>query len=159
MNGLHYLARLVRHPGQPFHVLDLMNDGRQGEHVGGCHENGAPLLDVRAKAECRQRLNDLRVELEEAEQFNDAGRLERLRAEIEAITEQLAAAVGLGGRDRHAASATERARSTVTQRIRSAIKKIHQRSSSLADRLARRVKTGTFCVYEPDPAHPIVWEL
>jgi class 3 adenylate cyclase/tetratricopeptide (TPR) repeat protein len=158
-NGLHYLAHLVCHPGQAFHVLNLMNDGCQGVSRGGGHENGAPLLDVRAKAEYRQRLKDLRAELEEAEQFNDGGRTERLRAEIEAITEQLAAAVGLGGRDRHAASAAERARSTVTQRIRAAIKKIHQRSPSLADRLARRVKTGTFCVYEPDPAHPIVWQL
>ena len=159
MNGLHYLARLVRYPGQPFHVLDLMNDGNQGENGGDGHENGAPLLDARAKAEYRQRLSDLRGELEEAEQFNDTGRTQRARSEMDALTEQLAGAVGLGGRDRQAASATERARSTVTQRIKTAIKKIGERHPSLADRLARRVKTGTFCVYEPDPAHPIVWQL
>jgi hypothetical protein len=41
------------------------------------------------------------------------------REEIEALTQRLAAAMGLGGRDRPAGSAAERARSTVTQRLSS----------------------------------------
>ena len=58
-----------------------------------------------------------------------------------------------------AASATERARATVTQRIKTAIKCIAAHSPTLADHLASRVKTGRLCVYRPDPALPIAWQL
>src|SRR5262249_33750134 len=112
-----------------------------------------------AKAQYRNRLSELRGELDEAEQFNDHSRSEQLRAEIEAISDQLAAAVGLGGRDRTAASTAERARATVTQRITTAIKRIAAQNPALADHLSSRVKTGRFCVYRPDPARLIEWEL
>ena len=107
----------------------------------------------------KRRLAELREEVEEANQFNDIGRAERARAEMEAIGEQLAAAVGLGGRDREVGAAAERARSAVTQRVRSAIKRIAQEHPALADHLANRVETGTFCVYRSDPMRPIEWRL
>ena len=170
--GLQYVAHLIRHPGQEFHVLDLIECGaRVGDGVSGNQKpkttnqrlptasEGLPILDGAAKAAYRSRLGELREELTEAEQFNDVGRLQRLRAEMDAVTEQLSAAVGLGGRDRTALSATERARSTVTQRIKTAIKRIGERSPALADHLADRVKTGTFCVYRPDPNRPVRWRL
>jgi len=162
VKGLHYLAHLLRHPSQEFHAIDLVqSDDRTSPRARFTEAGGdaGPLLDAQAKAEYRKRLSELRAELDEAEQFNDAGRVERLRAEIESISEQLAAAVGLGGRDRAALSATERARSTVTQRIKTAIRRIAAYSPALADHLASRVKTGRFCVYRPDPARPIEWTL
>jgi hypothetical protein len=172
--GLQYLAHLLEHPGREFHVLDLIQNqglgvtdsGRANPGPGpdtrhqrpGTINGGVPILDATAKAAYRGRLAELHEELAEAEQFNDAGRMERLRAEIQAITEQVAAAVGLGGRDRTALSAAQRARSTVTQRIRAAIQRISTHSPALADHLTNRVKTGTFCVYRPDPNRPIDWE-
>jgi tetratricopeptide (TPR) repeat protein len=165
MNGLHYITHLLRHPSREFHVLDLLQSplpefrGENHSQRAELRDQGLPILDGAAKSAYRQRLEELREELAEAEEFNDAGRTEHMRAEMEALTEQLASAVGLGGRDRRASSAAERARSTVTQRIKKALKKIGERHPSLADRLARRIKTGAFCVYEPDPVHPIVWQL
>jgi tetratricopeptide (TPR) repeat protein len=165
VKGLQYLAHLLRHPGQEFHALDLVRDldladpRYNGGERGEARSAKLEILDAPAKAAYRQRLGDLRAELEEAEQFNDRGRSEELRAEIEALTEQLAAAVGLGGRDREAASATERARSTVTQRLKKVIRKIGEGSPLLGDHLSSRVKTGTYCIYQPDPARPIVWQL
>jgi hypothetical protein len=70
---------------------------------------------------------------------------------------ELAAAVGLGGRDRRAASDAERARLAVTQRVKAAIKRISGLHPGLGRHLGMSVKTGTFCVYTPDPAHPICW--
>ena len=43
---------------------------------------------------------------------------------MRAIAQQLAAAVGLGGRDRQASSDAERARSAVTKRIKEAVSRI-----------------------------------
>ena len=122
-------------------------------------DRGLEMLDAHAKAAYRRRLAELRAELEEAEAFHDAGRTARAPAEMEAISEQLAGAVGLGGRDRRAASASERARSPVTKRIAEALKRIAEASPALADQLRGRVRIGTFCVYVPDAAHQLAWEL
>lgn len=160
--GLRFLAHLLRNAGQEFHVLDLIGlvageppDPRAPRAQGGA---GA-LLDDRAKSAYRARVEALREDIEEAERFNDRGRAERAREELEAISEQLAAAVGLGGRNREAASAAERARSTVTQRIKDAIRKIGTEEPTLGGALSRAVKTGTFCVYRADAGSPITWHL
>jgi len=165
MRGLHYLAHLLRHPGQEFHVLDLMRrrpQARQGEPELRnvlSSETRHPLLDDTAKAAYRRRLEDLREHLAEAEQFNDIGRADQARQEIHALTQQLAAAVGLGGRDRSTRTAAERARAAVTQRLRAAIRRIALQHAALAAHLSARVRTGRFCVYRPDAENPISWEV
>jgi hypothetical protein len=163
MKGLHYLVHLLQHPGQEVHVLDLIGQASARGHAADVDRPAAagplPRLDDRAKAAYRERIEELRTELADAEGCNDVGRVARAREEIDVLTQQLAAAVGLGGRDRPAGAAAERARTTVTQRLRTVIQKIAQRQPGLADHLTARVRTGTFCVYQPDPERPIVWEL
>jgi hypothetical protein len=159
MKGLCYLAYLVRDPGREFHALDLMRMQMQRDGLGTPVEHGLEVLDPQAKTAYRQRLEELRADLEEAEAFNDTGRAARAREEMEAIGEQLAAAVGLGGRVRTVRSTAERARTTVTQRVRAAIQRIAQQQPALADHLDSRIETGTFCVYRPDPTRPIAWDL
>jgi non-specific serine/threonine protein kinase len=78
---------------------------------------------------------------------------------VDALTRQLAGAVGLGGRDRRLPSAAERARVNVTKAIRTAIRRIAEHDPALAEHLTRTVRTGTFCVYAADPATPPRWEL
>ena len=78
---------------------------------------------------------DLREELEQADQFNDLGRAARTRDEMGFIEAQLAAAVGLGGRDRKTASHAERARVMVTKSIKSALNRIRQADPELGRRL------------------------
>jgi len=101
------------------------------------------ILDAEAKAQYRQRLDNLRVELEEAERFNDLERATKNREEIEFLTEQLARATGLGGRDRKAASAAERARTNVTMAIRASLKRIAEQSPSLGRHLLTRSGLGS----------------
>jgi hypothetical protein len=59
--------------------------------------------------------------------------------------------VGLGGRARRSGSAAERARSAVQRRIKNALSRIDELAPELGAALARRTKTGNFCVYRPDP--------
>jgi non-specific serine/threonine protein kinase len=115
------------------------------EHVTG---DAGPLLDAQAKAAYRGRLDDLRDELAEAERFADAPRARRAQEEIEAIAGQLAGAVGLGGRDRRAASDVERARINVQRRLKDAIDRIGAEDAALGRYLAAAVKTGIYCVYQ-----------
>jgi class 3 adenylate cyclase/tetratricopeptide (TPR) repeat protein len=169
--GLHYISHLLRHPGRELHARDLVAlvdsaaDSVQASHGAGEGElvtrsslgNAGALLDGQAKADYKRRLEDLRVELDEAERFNDPGRAARAREEIGFVTNQLAAAIGLGGRDRVAASNAERARLAVTKRIKAALVKIRHANPALARHLARAITTGYFCCYAPTVDTVISW--
>ncbi len=65
------------------------------------------------------------------------------------LAEQLASAVGLGGRDRKAASNVERARVNVQRRLKDAIRRIAEHDAALGRYLDATVRTGTYCVYRP----------
>ena len=67
-------------------------------------------------------------------------------------------AVGLGGRDRRAASASERARVSVTRAIRQAMARIGEHHPQLGEHLSRTIRTGTYCAYLPDPRAPAGWD-
>jgi non-specific serine/threonine protein kinase len=117
------------------------------------------LLDAEAKGAYRLRLKELHEELEEAESFNDPERAAGAREEIDFLTRELAGAVGLGGRDRKAASNAERARVSVTKAIRATIKRVSEHDPKLGQELGVTIRTGTFCSYRPDPRRPIVWRV
>lgn len=117
------------------------------------------ILDAQAKAEYAARLRDLHAALDEATRFNDTGRTVRLREEINALTHELAAAVGLGGRDRKAASASERARVNVSRTLADAVKKIAIKSPELGKHLSKTIKTGTSCCYDPASDSPVSWRF
>jgi hypothetical protein len=119
--------------------------------------DAGPVLDSKAKAQYRRRLEDLQGELEEAERFNDPERAARARAEIDALVEQLAVGVGLGGRDRKASSQSERARISVTKAVKDSLKKIADNEGLLGGHLRTSLRTGTYCSYSPDPTAPINW--
>jgi hypothetical protein len=67
--------------------------------------------------------------------------------------------VGLGGRNRRAASASERARQSVTKTIKAVVDRIVQSDAALGDIFSRCIKTGNFCSYQPDPNFLIAWEF
>jgi hypothetical protein len=161
--GVHYLVRLLVAPGQELHALDLAGGIADPAATGAAavdpelsvrgrgQDDAGALLDARAKAEYRGRIEDLREEIEEAEAFNDVERASRAREELEFLGRELSAAVGLGGRDRRAASAAERARVNVTRALRATVDRISGHDATLGHHLRTCVRTGTFCVYEPGP--------
>src|SRR5262249_9215195 len=48
---------------------------------------------------------------------------------------------------------------SVTKTIRAAVDRIAQNEAALGDMLARCIRTGAFCAYEPDPDVSIEWEF
>lgn len=140
--GLGYLGYLLEQPGRQVHVLELVGVDAQPGDAG-------ELLDARAKAEYRERLDALRDQLAEAEAFGDVARASRLEAEIESLADQLAGAVGLGGRDRRAASVVERTRINVQRCLKDALSRIAAADPPLGRYLSAAVKSGTYCSYLP----------
>jgi hypothetical protein len=162
--GMRHLATLLAQPGRPIHVLDLAG-GTSASGVAGTDEvadvedagvgfvvgfgDAGEVLDDTAKNAYRRRLSELEEAIAEAEQFNDIGRAAQLGAERDMLIEQLAQAVGLGGRDRRAVSISERARVNVTRAIRSAIRKIGELDRDAGHYLDTTVVTGAYCVFDP----------
>ncbi len=176
VKGLSYIQRLLQHPGEEFHALDLV--GGLGASVDGerveTHASSLPagvsmrrgfsgdsgeMLDPQAKQEYRRRLVDLNREMEDSRQLGVTDRADELQSEIDFLKTELSRAVGLGGRNRRAGSTAERARLSVTRAIRSAFQKITEHHEALGELLSRCIRTGSFCSYVPDPQAPLDWQF
>jgi hypothetical protein len=155
LKGMRYLARLLAHPGREFHVLDLVAAENGVAPVGDAGE----MLDARAKDAYRRRLAEIEEDIEQARALGDAERAAQADAEHDFLVRELSRAVGLGGRDRRAASASERARVGVTRAVRKAIGQIGEHHPRLGEHLDRAIRTGTSCAYLPDPRASSGWRL
>src|SRR5581483_7805203 len=76
--GLHYIARLIAEPGRDIHVLDLAigSGDTSDEPTGGARrpvEHAGAILDRRAIAEYKERLDELRADVDAASRANDLG--------------------------------------------------------------------------------------
>jgi tetratricopeptide (TPR) repeat protein len=166
--GLRYVARLLADPGRELHVLDLAvtehadaGDDQpldRGAASALHSSDSGEILDARARGAYRRRLADIDDDIAEARQLHDTSRVEQAMAERDFLARELSRAVGLGGRDRRAGAASERARASVTRAIRHAMARIRTHHPVLADHLDRTIRTGTYCVYLPDPRVPAEWE-
>jgi tetratricopeptide (TPR) repeat protein len=161
MKGLHHLSRLMGDPGREFHVVDLvaLDRGVAGTSDSYTDKGAGQLLDARAKAVYRRRLQEIEEDLDEARGFGDSERAARAESERDFLLRELSRAVGLSGRDRRAGATSERARASVTRAIRHAMTRIGTQHPVLGEHLDRAVRTGTYCVYLPDPRVPVDWIL
>ncbi len=150
LKGFVDIRGLLERPGEEIHCLDLAQR-LPSEH------GGEEVLDDRARAAIKARLRDLQEEIAEAEDRNDIGQTERLRGEFDTLLETLSRALGLGSRSRRLGSLAERARTTVTWRIRHAVRRIEAAHPELGRHFAHSLRTGTFCSYSPE--RPVAWRL
>lgn len=162
VKGMHYLARLLAHPGREFHVLDLV----VAESGGAADRSALPyatlgdageMLDTRAKEAYRRRLTEIDDDLTQARALGDAERAAQAEWERDFLVRELSRAVGLGGRDRRAAATSERARVGVTRAVRRAMTRIAEHHPRLGAHLDRTIRTGTYCAYLPDPRAGAEW--
>jgi tetratricopeptide (TPR) repeat protein len=167
LKGMRYLARLLADPGREYHVLDLVAaEAGSGARADSSQAAGLPrsalgdageILDARAKDAYRRRLAEIDDDIDQAHAIGDAERAAQAEAERDFLVRELKRAVGLGGRDRRAASASERARAAVTRAVRQAIARIGEHHPQLGEHLSRTIRTGTYCAYLPDPRVPAEW--
>ena len=169
--GLAYIQRLLRHPGREFHSIDLHGlaggESAQAARSPEAMQELTPLdrgdagamLDAQAKTQYKQRLAELREDLEEAREHGALDRVDKLESEIEFLAREVSRAVGLGGRDRRAASSSERARLAVTRAIKVAIQRASAQHAPLGRLLQLCIKTGTFCSYTTSSDTAVDWQF
>jgi pimeloyl-ACP methyl ester carboxylesterase len=175
VRGLAYIAYLLGHPGEEFHVISLApksgvtqddlaetateEQASQSDLTVSRMGDAGEMLDAQAKAAYKRRTVELREQLEEARERGQLELVDRLEDEIESLGRELSRAIGLGGRDRRAASASERARINVTRAVKIALERIAEHNPALATLLTNSIRTGTFCSYTPDSRLPASWQL
>lgn len=137
--GLGHLAALLASPGTPIAAMTLAaSRGAGGGGAGGL-------------AAQRARVGELSEEIAEARAFNDPERVARARAELEQLAGRLEG-------DVHTPPA-ERARVNVTRALRAALRRIEGHEPELGHILKRSIRTGSSCVYQPDPDAPLHWDV
>jgi non-specific serine/threonine protein kinase len=163
--GFDYIAELLRRPHRGVYVVELMSPGgttaltsrevdAHGLHVVAAARSDSD-LDRRARRDYRARWRELLADLDEAERDHDPGRAAAVQHELDMLARELTTgrrAGGIGG-----ASAQERARVNVRNCVSAALRAVRRHDEPLWRHLTNTIKTGTYCVYEPDRA--IDWEL
>jgi hypothetical protein len=167
------LSILLAHPEAEFHVLHLVqltekldpeSIGRQpvrGEELKELNIEGGldPLLDDRAKREYADAIVSLKEQIEEADRFNESARASGLRDRLRWFLQEKKRAVGFRGKDRPVADPEERARTKIRKNFKAAVETIRRVHAPLGDYLEKRVKTGRFCSYNPDPNRAVAWAI
>jgi pimeloyl-ACP methyl ester carboxylesterase len=159
--GLRDLARLLAAPGHELHVLDLATPGAApltatsmrealdaGLTVGSSVTE--PVIDDVARAAYKSRIAELRQDIDEAEVNGDGEAGANAQRELDVLVGHLASAYGLGGKPRRTPDHVERARKTVTRRIRHAVARIDRAHPALGRHLHASLHTGVYCSYAPE---------
>ncbi|GAB3845335.1 ATP-binding protein [Dactylosporangium cerinum] len=155
--GLHDLRLLLSRPGTDVPAAELLDPAAGPDLVAARRFGGDPVLDDEAKVRYRLHLDQLDEEIDRAAIRGDEARLAALDAERAALLEHLRAAAGLAGRNRRLGDDAERARKTVTARIRDTLRRLDGRHPALAAHLRDTVSTGSTCGYHP--AEPLPWRF
>jgi hypothetical protein len=168
LKGYRYLERLLASPGRELHSIDLVavehgtlrpsttgpGDGGHPQHG----DQGLPVLDQAARDAYRRRLADIDDDIDDAERMHDTARAELARRDRDYLIAELKGAFGLGGRHRSTGGANERARTSVARTLRYAIERLEEHHPAVAAHLRASLRTGTYCAYDPEPAHAVRWE-
>lgn len=141
--GMDYLTTLIAQPDVEISAVSLVSD-----HMMSCRGAPAePVLDARAAASYRRRIEELRAELDDADVCADLERAARARIELDQFLDELRRASGLGGQARSFSDDAERARVSVHKAIKRALRMITEVDAVLGAQLASRVVTGMRCVF------------
>lgn len=155
--GLRDLHVLLGRPGTDVAAVRLLSPEGGAIVVAARRMGGDAVLDEEAKAQYRRRLSRLDEEIDRAVELGDDHRATEYDRERAALLNELRAAAGLAGRDRRLGDEAERARKTVTARIRDTLRKLEQTHPELAAHLRATISTGTTCAYRPEGE--ITWRL
>jgi hypothetical protein len=145
--GFHQLQYLLRHPQQRVSVVDLAQVCGQKIVVNQlCTEH---LADTAALDQYRQELENLRDQIEMAEQTGNVDRATTLANEKEKLMHHIANAQPFRGINRPLADQCDKLRKRVSFTLRSSLRKIIDPDPELGEHLHAGVKPGFACAYFP----------
>jgi hypothetical protein len=147
--GLHAIATLLAEPHRSVSAAELAGTVAP--------DRGEPILDRRAVATYRARIQDLDDEIDVADTNHDLHRAATARIERDALLDELRRATGHHGHSRRLGDDSERVRKTIRARIHRAILLIADHHPPLAEHLRESIETGSWCTYRP--AEAFAWTI
>lgn len=163
--GLEYIEFLLKNPNQEFGVADLYFQlrGRSSLHhrpmedeelrISGVGK-GEPLHDEKTGKETSRKLNELRDELDFAEETGNEDRKAEILEEMQKIYEYRKSSSGWRGRTRRSHDEMSNIRISVTNAINRMKRHISNEHRSLGEHLTLRIITGNFVRYNPPEKFP-----
>lgn len=151
--GLGYIARLLMDPHRSIAAVTLLA-ARTGIDPRVSSGSSGEMLDEQSRAEYAQRYQELRDDLDDANELNDHAKIGKLEGEMEQLANQLAAATGLGGRGRQTTDA-DRIRKSVSTAVARDIRRISKEHEALGRHLGTFISSGLIFRYAPEP--PVDW--
>jgi hypothetical protein len=142
VKGFYDLLKLLANPEKQFHCTELMG--------AGLVMSAELVFDEKAKRSYQKKILELEEEIRWSENNNDLQRTATLHKEYDNIVDHLTSSLGLRGKIRKTHDVLDKTRSAVTWRIRNTIQKIEKVHPMLAKHLSASIKTGIFCVYNPE---------
>ncbi|AKA36104.1 tetratricopeptide repeat protein [Flagellimonas lutaonensis] len=146
--GMLDIAYLLKNAGEAIKAEVLLG--------GQVRQTTVELTDKEALLNIKSRLEEIEALLADARD-EDMNETESLKREYDQLTEYISSVLDNKGRIRVKGSTSDKARSAVTQRIRSALRKIEQVHPELYQHLSSTIKTGNYCSYQPEKK--IDWDL
>jgi len=145
--GLQNIAQLIINSGKEIHVRSLA----AGENLESYfHSQSIEILDRQALNNYRQRLSEITEQKSIAAKQGDETEYAKLELEQDGILNELNRATGMAGKTRNFNSDDEKARKSVSARIRNSINRIRALHPELAEHLNHSVKTGLYCCYNSE---------
>lgn len=142
-----YIARLLATPNRPVPAITLLAS-RIGIDERKLTGSSGELADEQTVEECRQRYAELMREIEEANEHNDLGRLEKLQGEQDALTTHFASVLGKGGKPREVGD-IKKVSQSVSVGIKRTIDVLDMELKPLADHLRTYLSRGVCPMYAP----------
>jgi hypothetical protein len=148
--GLDVIQRLLKTPGEPVSMLDLIG---ADDRMRADRRSTQPVLDDRTKRELREKMAELTAEWNQAKLDNDQATLDRTGSEIEQLKRLAANAIGRGGRNRDMNNPFNTLRVRLRGQLNTAYKAMRSANpplKSIADHLDAAIKSeGTAFIYRP----------
>ncbi|MGQ9915699.1 MAG: hypothetical protein ACUVQQ_15275 [Thermogutta sp.] len=146
--GFQYIAKLLAAPAGAVAMMELVGGVEGGIRVTA----GDKVLDATALKSYRERLAEIKAEIEEARRDNDLGALENLTREKQSILDELKSATGLGGKGRKLGDDLNRVRSRIANALERAFRALEKGGlKKLANHFRLTISAeGKTCVYRPD---------
>lgn len=146
--GMAYIARLLAEPQQELAAVTLLA-ARAGIDPRFASGSSGEILTDETRENYRRRYQELQDEMEEAKTNNDLGQIETFEGEMEALTNELASATGLGGRSREK-SDIEKVRKSVSMAVSRDIERIGKQHEALGRHLLAAIGSGRTFRYAPE---------
>jgi hypothetical protein len=145
--GMLHLAVLLANPDTEIAAIDLV--AGLDAQTQAARTSTQPVLDRTAIQRYRQRLVELRDEIDHHESQGNTEKAAPARVERDWVLAELGASTGAFGRTRTFTDDQERARLSVGKAIRRALNQIERADNAVGAHLRASVHTGLRCWYRP----------